>query len=73
VAGLVLIGRSIVTRQITVCRVNISPFEIIFDADHWHEYPDKSLEVVDYDGEVIASFQPGHWTGVYYKDRLSRK
>jgi hypothetical protein len=72
VAGLALIGRNIMTRRIVVKKDTvISNGEIyVFSADHWHEYPDKSLELVDYEGEVVASFMPHRWSHVYYEDRL---
>lgn len=47
-----------------------------FRADHWHEvklgeYSGSKLEVVDSSGNVVASFNSGHWDRVYFKESLA--
>lgn len=43
---------------------------LVFDADHWHEYPDGALEVVDEFGNIVASFRPHRWDHVYLEEKL---
>jgi hypothetical protein len=42
-----------------------------FFADHWHEYPDGSLEVIS-GSEAVASFRPHRWHHVYFEDSVDR-
>lgn len=71
-AGSVLIGRCYVGRRIVVKKDTVigNGDSYVFAADHWHEYPDGSLEVVDYEGEIVASFRPHRWDHVFMEDSL---
>jgi hypothetical protein len=71
-AGSALTGRNIMTRRIVVKKDGLMTAgeTYTFRADHWHEYQDGSLEVVDYEGEPVGSFRPHRWDHVYYEDSV---
>lgn len=71
-AGSVLMGRSVyVGTSVVVRKDNIlgGGESLVFSADHWHEYPDGSLDVM-HGNETVASFRPHRWDHVYAETHL---